>query len=170
MDAAKNDVGGVGAGAAPPTIWDDARHIRGNARTILHLLKLGDVFSDMETRAMLRGALPVILNSITNKKGREYAAVMKILLECVKIENGLAGKQGAGDINILVENGNVTLSHSERVVRIASLLAGGGTIETPIEHDAQPAEGTGPPPALNQSSEMGPAPRSADGRLPQPGG
>jgi hypothetical protein len=84
-----------GNGERLPDVLDDQRgakrHIRRYARDIVKILRFeresGEhVFEESEIVDMLRGAVPLINDAVGRCRQREYAAVMKILLEASRRE------------------------------------------------------------------------------------
>lgn len=65
-------------------VLTDPDHVRSDCVTIAKLLKMG-VFTEDQTREMVAAAYPLALSAKSAGKGREYAAVMKVVLESAKL-------------------------------------------------------------------------------------
>lgn len=85
-----HDNGGMG----DVSLFDDVRpgrHRRRYARDVIQLLRFqretGEtIFTEDEVVGLLRGGGALAVAAVQNGKQREYAACMKILLECVKTD------------------------------------------------------------------------------------
>ena len=80
-----------GNGGLTITDPDSTRHLRRNARDVVRILRFelenGEtVYSEHEIKVLLRGAVPLAAQAIKDKSPRNWAAVMKVILECAKVE------------------------------------------------------------------------------------
>ena len=128
------------------TITDpgNTRHLRRNARDIVRILRFeledGEtVYSEHEIKVLLRGAVPLAAQAIKDKSPRNWAAVMKVILECAKAE------QNDKPRKVSHEHSH-TLTVDERRSQLAALddrLGLGGVVdEIPggqAVNDSQPA-------------------------------